>query len=235
MLKQVAILLCCSVFFGAVALGDAWDKQTVITTTEPILVAGVPVVTLEPGTYVMRLLNSAQNRHIVQIFNETQDKLLTTVLAIPNYNLDPHGKTVFRWWETPEGNPRALRAWFYPGDNFGQEFVYPEGLAPKIASETGRPVLATPAETVAELEVAPITVVRPSAEEQPVEDLYTAAELAPLTEPELALAAAHAAPGPIAGEAVTELPSTASPYFMLAIAGFCLIAGGALVFRAASR
>jgi hypothetical protein len=26
--------------------------------------------------------------------------------------------------ERPIGQPMALKAWFYPGDNFGQEFVY---------------------------------------------------------------------------------------------------------------
>ncbi len=26
--------------------------------------------------------------------------------------------------ERPSGQPEALKAWFYPGDNFGVEFVY---------------------------------------------------------------------------------------------------------------
>ena len=51
---------------------------------------------------------------------------MTTILAIPNYRLQPTGKTVFTFWETPPGQPKALRAWFYPGDNFGQEFAYPK-------------------------------------------------------------------------------------------------------------
>jgi hypothetical protein len=60
--------------------------------------------------------------------------LFTTILAIPNYRLQPTGKTVFTFWETPPGQPKALRAWFYPGDNFGQEFAYPKSAAVQIAA-----------------------------------------------------------------------------------------------------
>ena len=40
----------------------------------------------------MKLADSQSNRHIVQIFNEREDQLQTTVLAIPNYRLQPTGK-----------------------------------------------------------------------------------------------------------------------------------------------
>ena len=49
-------------------------------------------VTLEPGQYVIRLMNHDHNRNIVQIFNEREDHLFTTVLAIPNYRLVPKDK-----------------------------------------------------------------------------------------------------------------------------------------------
>ena len=80
-----------------------------------------------------KLLDSPSNRHIVQIFNEDESQLITTILAIPNYRLRPAGKTTFEFWETPAGEPTAMRAWFYPGDNFGQEFAYPKSLSVLIA------------------------------------------------------------------------------------------------------
>ncbi len=89
----------------------------------------VPNKVLPPGTYVMKLLDSPSDRHIVQIFNADENHLFTTILAIPNYRIQPTGKTVFTFWETPPGQPKALRAWFYPGDNFGQEFAYPKSAA----------------------------------------------------------------------------------------------------------
>jgi len=224
-----ALAVCClALSFAFVVSASDWDKRTVITLHDPLIVAGVPVVTLEPGIYVMRLLDSPSNRHIVQIFNEREDKLFTTVLAIPNYRLEPKDKTGFVFWETPAGNPNALRAWFYPGDNFGQEFVYPKGLAAKIAQEAGSTVIATPAQTEAELKSAPLEEVNKAGEEKPVPEEAVAA-LAPGLPP-----LAYAPP-----LEPTELPKTASPIFAVGLAGMlALMAGAALRFavpRATNR
>src|ERR1700685_1991910 len=113
------------------ARADEWNKKTVMTVSEPIQ---VPNKVLPAGTYVIKLLDSPSDRHIVQIFNADETQLQTTILAIPNYRIQPTGKTVFSFWETPPGQPKALRAWFYPGDNFGQEFAYPKTEATNIAS-----------------------------------------------------------------------------------------------------
>jgi hypothetical protein len=77
------------------AMADQWNKKTIITVNEAIQVPGK---VLQPGKYVMKLLDSPSNRHIVQIFNEREDQLQTTVLAIPNYRLQPTGNTEFQWW-----------------------------------------------------------------------------------------------------------------------------------------
>jgi len=102
------------------ARADAWNKKTTLTVNETIQ---VPNKVLPAGEYVMRVLDSPSDRHIVQIFNADETEILTTILAIPNWRLKPTGDTVFTFWEMPPGQPRALRAWFYPGDNFGQEFA----------------------------------------------------------------------------------------------------------------
>jgi len=108
------------------AKADQWDKRTVLTTNQPIQVREK---LLEPGQYVFKLLDSSSDRHIVQIFNADQTQLVETVLAIPGYRMQPTGKSQFTFWETPPGTARALRTWFYPGDNMGQEFLYPTQLA----------------------------------------------------------------------------------------------------------
>jgi hypothetical protein len=76
----------------------------------------------------------------VQFLNEKEDEVLSTVIAIPNSRLEPTGDTEFAWYETPAGEPPALRAWFYPGDSFGQEFAYPEGRATALAQATSQEV-----------------------------------------------------------------------------------------------
>lgn len=222
---------CCGLaLFAGAAFASEYEKRTEIRFNEPVIVAGVPVVTLEPGNYVIRLMNHDHNRNIVQFFNEREDKLFTTVLAINNYRLEPKDKTEFRFWETPVGNPIAIRAWFAAGDNWGQEFVYPKGLAAKIARETGEPVLIAKAETVAELETAPVTEVTKTGEEQPLEEAYLPPEPAPeataavVTEPELAPA-----------EVPAEAPATASPFFAFGLIGLLTGAAGFGLRRLALR
>src|SRR5258708_20224381 len=119
------------------ARADEWNKKTILTVNETIQ---VPNKVLPPGMYVMKLMDSPSNRHIVQIFDKDEQHLQTTILAIPNYRLEPTGKTSFQFWETPPGQPKALRAWFYPGDTFGQEFAYPKTAATQIASYAKQPL-----------------------------------------------------------------------------------------------
>src|SRR5207248_4437648 len=136
---------------------DQWNKKTVLTVKETIQ---LPNTVLQPGTYVFKLADSLSDRHIVQIFNSDETKVIATILAIPNYRLKPTDKSVFRFWETPAGNPKAMRAWFYPGDNFGQEFAYPKMKSIEIAKITRTPVPAVLVEKevvdIEELKTAPI-------------------------------------------------------------------------------
>jgi len=121
------------------AQADQWNKRTIMTINETI---EIPGATLTPGKYVFKLLDSPSNRHIVQVFNEDESQLINTILAIPNERLRPTGKTEFGFWEMPQGSAPALRSWFYPGDNFGQEFAYPESTVPKVASTEKVPTLS---------------------------------------------------------------------------------------------
>jgi hypothetical protein len=218
---------------GGVLFASDYDKRTVITFNEPVTIAGVPVVTLEPGQYVIKLVNHDHSRNIVQVFNEREDKLFTTVLAIPNYRLFPKDKTTFGFWETPRGNPTALRSWFPPGDNWGQEFVYPKGLAAKMARDTGETVLTSPAETVAELETAPVTEVTKTGEEQPLEAAFTAPEPETIAEPAPAVTEVAVAE-PANAESVA-LPATGSPYFMIGLGGLLALAAGLTLNRLSYR
>ena len=54
--------------------------------------------------------------------------------------------------EGVRGQPEALRAWFYPGANWGEEFVYPKAKAIELAKVTKTPVLALQAEVPVEVE-----------------------------------------------------------------------------------
>ncbi|MBV8809873.1 MAG: hypothetical protein JO033_14475 [Acidobacteriaceae bacterium] len=116
---------------------DEWNKKTIVTVNQPII-AGHMV--LDPGVYVWKLMDSPSDRHVVQIYDKDEQHLEETILAIPNYRLQPTGDTQFAFWETPAGVPKAVRAWFYPGDNFGQEFAYPKKLVAQLASAQPVPI-----------------------------------------------------------------------------------------------
>jgi hypothetical protein len=104
--------------------------------------------------------------------------------------------------ERAAGQPQAIRAWFYPGDNWGQEFVYPKKRALELAKLTNQPVLYIPDELASNL-VAPIS----TADDAPLAPLKTVTlrAVTPAGE-DIALAAVVQAPP----QQVARLPKTAS-------------------------
>ena len=147
-----------------------------------------------------------------------------SALAIPNYRLTPTGKSVFQFWETPVGQPRAMRAWFYPGDNFGQEFAYYKTKSIEIAKVTNAPVPAVVMESEAELKTAPVVVVDAAGTEKPIEVLIARNNTAQAdTMP------AHDAPAP------SKLPDTGSEYPLIGLVGFGSIIASRLLSRFSKR
>jgi hypothetical protein len=213
-----------SVTLSPSAKADDWNRKTVVTFSEPIEIPGVHLAgwgVLPAGTYVFKILDSSSDRHIVQIFSQDERTVYATILAIPNYRLRATDKTVITFNERPAGQPEALRAWFYPGRNWGEEFVYPKAMAMELAKTANTPVLFTPAEiplevatpiqsvdhpVVAVLQQAPIMAIKPSGDEVALAEVVTP----PPAEPEVAVAAA-----PVAD----TLPDTASNLPLIALCG----------------
>src|SRR3954452_22913209 len=144
---------CLTVMLGAVittgARADEWNRKTTVTFSGPVEIPGVHLKgwgVLPAGTYVFKILDSQSDRHIVQIFNQDETTIYATILAIPNYRLKATDKTVITFRERAAGEPEALRAWFYPGRNWGEEFVYPKAKAMELAKTTNVPVLFTSVE-----------------------------------------------------------------------------------------
>ncbi|MEP6540254.1 MAG: hypothetical protein ABJF23_33310 [Bryobacteraceae bacterium] len=244
-LNLVAVATCLTLASLSVApaVADTWNKKTIITISEAVQVPGA---ILEPGKYVMKLLDSPSDRHIVQIFNEREDHIYTTILAIPNYRLQPTGKTEFQWWETPAGQPKAMRAWFYPGDNFGQEFAYPKSTAMQIAKMTNEKVVTMSQSE--DLSKATVNTVDNSGNEAELnKETYTQAQVtpAPAPAPEPVVIAQNRnpeptpEPAPVAAPEATrarteELPHTASPFPLAGLAGFFAL-GTSVAIRALSK
>src|SRR5580765_7165823 len=166
-LKVVPTVFCMALLGAALTpslKADAWDRKTVITFSAPVEIPGVHLAgwgVLPAGTYVFKILDSLSDRHIVQIFNKDETVIYATILAIPNYRLQATDKTVMTFRERPAGEPEALRAWFYPGKQWGEEFVYPKARAIILAKETHEAVLFMPAEITPEIAVAVKTPAEP--------------------------------------------------------------------------
>ena len=119
----------------SIAHAEQWDKETVVTFSNPI---EVPGRVLPAGTYIFKLASSQSDRRIVQIFTQDQRKVLATIQAIPDYRLEATDQTAISFEERPSGKPEALRNWFYPGDNYGVHFVYPKSAGnPADRSRSG--------------------------------------------------------------------------------------------------
>lgn len=199
------------------------EQKTTVTFSQPVEIPGVGAQVLPAGTYVFQLLDSSSNRHIVQVFNVRGDHVYATILAIPNYRLQTTDKTVMTFGERAAGQPEAIRAWFYPGANWGEEFVYPKTRAVELAKLSNQPVLSMPAELanvittpVKSLEEPPIIALK----EAPVEAVKPTGEVVAMTEVvELPPAQAVAA----TQQPARVLPQTASPLPLLALSGILLL------------
>ena len=185
--KVLAMIFCLAwvaLAFPPGVKADGQSKRTVVTFNEPVEIPGGTI--LPPGTYVFKLMDSASDRNIIQIFNEEETRMHATVLAIVNYRSGPAGRTVTTFGETAAGSPEALRAWFYPGDNWGQEFVYPKTRAIELAKLTNQPVPSMPSELASNITVpatsvndphivalkeAPLKAVRPTGEEVEITEI----------------------------------------------------------------
>jgi hypothetical protein len=221
---------------------DQWDKKTVITITEPVQMPSCcnadHVVVLQPGTYVLALVDSLSDRHIVRVFAQDEKTVITTILAIPNYRLEPTGTSTFQFWETPAGQPRAMRAWFYPGDNFGQEFAYHKTKSVEIARVAKAPVPTVVVETEAELKTAPVVVVDEKGEEAPLPSQTEVAKSEPVAQPapEPQVTTPVQAAAPVTEAPASEkLPDTASAYPLLGLIGLASLAASKIMSRFAKR
>jgi LPXTG-motif cell wall-anchored protein len=128
------------------ARADEWNKKTVVTFNQPV---EIPGIVLPAGTYVFKLADTMADRNVVQVFNKNENRLYGTFLAIPDYRMKTPDKAIITFEERAAGSPEAVKAWFYPGDNYGDEFVYPKARAVELAHVTHQAVPSMPSELAA--------------------------------------------------------------------------------------
>jgi hypothetical protein len=197
------------------AKADDFDRKSLVTFTAPVEVGGSGAQILPAGTYVFKIINSGANNHVVQISSQDESHVFTLIMAMPNYRLKSTSKTVMTFSERPAGQPEALKAWFYPGREWGEQFVYARPKAIQLAAETNEAVLSTPvvidAAPVEVLTAAPVEAVTPKGE---------TVETAKVVEAPPAPAAV------VAPVEIAALPKTASNLGLIGLAGMMLLGFG---------
>lgn len=196
----------------AVALAAEPVKQTQFSTNGPI---EVPGMMLETGQYSFRLIEPEAQRNVLQVFETVQlwtgdgTRLLSTMLTMPNYDLPPTDKTVFTFFERGPQQPKALRIWFAPGRNYGQELVYPKTQAAELAKSVGRGVLSLPAELPGDIGQLARMVAEPNGPAAKVPVASPVSE-PPAAAPVTVVPAAGAAP-PVSRQLQTRSPERSQP------------------------
>src|SRR5271170_4113029 len=108
--------------------GSSSQAQSTFLRTTHVNFSGpveIPGRILPAGDYVFQLnrLSDNDDGRVIEI-RDKDGNLIATLLTIPDYRMKPTGDTVIMFSERAADNPQALRAWFYPGENYGHEFVY---------------------------------------------------------------------------------------------------------------
>jgi len=213
------IIALCSVFSGT-ASAQLSERKTRITFTVPVEIPDAGAQVLPPGTYVFKLVDSKTDRNIVQILSSDELHVFATVLAIPNFRLKATDKTVMTFAERAAGEPQAIRAWFYPGEKWGQEFVYPRTKAVQLARTTNLPVAYIPDEVAVTIVPAPIkTATEPAVivlKEVPVMAFRPTGEV-------VQVATVFEAPPSQSVQTASALPKTAGVLPLIGLIGFLMV------------
>jgi len=236
----VACLIALGSALAPRANADTWDRLTKVTFSGPV---EIPGQVLPAGTYWFKLLDSPSNRNIVQIFNEDRNKVHATILAIPDYRLKPTDKTVITFDEREANSPPAVKAWFYPGDTYGQEFVYPKVRAVGLAGVVHQPVPSMPSSLEADTKIpaksanepsvmalkrAPVKAEQPTGEEVEITEIFP-------TPPQLLAQNSPPAKSDSPAQPASKLPATASELPLVGLLGLVLASAGVLLRFAARR
>ena len=142
-MRVIKTMCCAAAMVACLAPGaraDEWNKRTFLTFSAPVQIPGA---TLPAGTYLFQLADPDNARHVVMVRDKDEKKIYSMFMTIPNDRLTAADNNVVMFRESPAGVARAVKAWWYPGQRMGEEFVYPKSQAIQIAKQTHQTVLAT--------------------------------------------------------------------------------------------
>jgi hypothetical protein len=180
LLMMTVLASAAAVLHASAAYAQPADQRTFLTFSAPV---ELPGRVLPAGRYEFRLADDGETLDVVQVLKGND--VVGTYLTIPTDSLKFPDKPYVTFEQSGNGAAPAIRAWFYPGDSVGREFVYPRQRAVAIARAAQQPVKTTtddmaaqmnaeePAaqrQAVAALKDAPVQVATPNGEDVEVVD-----------------------------------------------------------------
>jgi hypothetical protein len=240
-----ALVVAGAILVPSVQAQSTFHRITHVTLSGPVQIPGK---VLPAGEYVFQLdVLPSNETSIVEIRDKTGERVISTLLTIPDYRLTPTGKTVILFRERAAGSPAALRAWFYPGENYGHEFAYPMREAKQIANANHENVPAVADNTSdSDLKGAQVTEAKPEGNAEASNQTTTNNEAsATSTDSAPNDSANNSAPAPAQPQyqnppasktqsnnlfsSNQPLPKTASPIFLIASMGGIFVSMGLLL------
>jgi hypothetical protein len=103
------------------ANADEWDQKTVVTFSGPV---EIPGQVLQAGTYVFKMADSQSANDVVLVYSADEKHLYGSFFSIPEQRPERTDSAIVTLEKSTTGAPEQVKAWFYPGEDIGHEFLY---------------------------------------------------------------------------------------------------------------
>ncbi|HEX4346620.1 MAG TPA: hypothetical protein VHZ73_03570 [Vicinamibacterales bacterium] len=109
-----------------------YSKKSDVTFSAPV---HLPSFDLAPGTYRFELAEPVMDRKVIRVSSADGKKVYGLLLTVTDETnrVPQENEPLVLFDESANGAPRAVRAWFYPGERIGYEIVYPHSEALALA------------------------------------------------------------------------------------------------------
>jgi len=141
----ISALALAAVCLSLPVTADETNKLTYLTFSQP---TQLPGVTLPAGRYRFELADTVESRRVVKVASEDGKKQLAMLMSVPNKLPEAAKDPVVLFAEAPQGQPQAVKAWVYPGESIGYEFIYPHDEAVTIAKRSHTSVLSKSGDSI---------------------------------------------------------------------------------------
>jgi hypothetical protein len=204
-------------------------KQATVTIQSP---EQVPGSVLPAGTYVFKQSGSQSGWAIVQIYNNDDTAIVTTVLAYPNPKVASNGQNVLTYPANGAGSIPAIEGFVFTGDSTVEQLAYPKTAADQIgsANHTRIPTTGTDDAYPSALPEAANSWSAPVTENAVTDTNSQPTMVAQNTEP----MAQNSAPT-TTETTQRDLPQTASPLPLIMLIGLLAVCGIVILRRVGRR